>query len=169
MLVTTIDERTELRLLREQDAECVAAVTGDVSVVDALRWIRGLLDLHRDGKEIPCGVWVAGKMAGYVLLEVHDDGEGLLHYGLVPAYRGKGIATRACAALVEYAFTGLGLRALKSDPSVSNVASCRVAERLGFERVGTVPVHGKDGAAFDVARYRLTAEQWRARESPGDA
>jgi len=160
MLTQHIDHDVELRLLQEDDAESAAAVTDEVSPDETGRWIRGLLDLYRAGKEVPCAVCVAGEMAGYVLLEIHERGEGLRHYGLLPAYRGRGIATRACAALIEHAFTELGLSALKVDPPTANDRSCRVAERLGFVNVGIVQVPTERGQVSEVARYRLTAGQW---------
>ena len=161
--IHTTDQDIELRLLEEQDASTVAAVTGR-SPEGTRRWVRSLLDLEQAGKEVPCGVWVADEMAGYVLLEIHDNKEGLLHYGLVPAHRGKGIATRACAAMVGYAFSTLGLRALKIDPFADNVASCRVAERLGFAKTAIIEVPAEGGATATEARYRLTADQWRMRQ-----
>lgn len=163
MRIRTTEECTELRPLQEEDAATVAAVTGDVSPERAQGWIRTILGYEEAGREVACGVWVDGKMAGYVLLEIHDKREGLLHYGLVPAYRGQGIATRACAAMVGYAFLTLGLQALKVDPLADNVESCRVAERLGFVKVGIVQI-AEGGRPCDVVRYRLTAEQWGARQ-----
>lgn len=154
-----VNEQMELRLLEEYDAPLVAAITGD-SLARARAWIRGLRDLYQAGQEIPCGIWVGHKRAGYVLLEIHDHGEGLLHYGLVPPYRGQGVATRAGAALVEYAFSHQGLQVLKVDPPAAHVRSCRVAERLGFERVGTLCIADGEGGNYEVARYCLTRKEW---------
>jgi len=161
MLPKALDDHTQLRLTKEADAEALAAVTDDVSPEDTRRWVHSLLALHRDGVELPCAITVDGDVAGHALLEIHDNGEGLLHYGLRPAYRGRGLATRACEALVEEAFTALGLSALKIDPAADNAPSCAVAERLGFSRVGRQRIeNGADG--YTIARYRLTAAEWRA-------
>ncbi|KAK0624029.1 acyl-CoA N-acyltransferase [Immersiella caudata] len=58
-------------------------------------------------------------------------------------YRGRGIATAAARLLLQYAFRpqvegGLGLHRVEWHASTANTASIAVAEKLGFERIGTV-------------------------------
>ncbi|MEW6754202.1 MAG: GNAT family protein [Candidatus Latescibacterota bacterium] len=167
-VTVTGDPGTELRPMREGDATMVAAINEAGSVDSALRWVRSLLADQEAGREVACAVCVGGERVGYVLLEVHDHREGLLHYGLVPSHRGRGIATRACTAMVVHAFSTLGLEALKVDPYADNAPSCRVAERVGFTRVGTI-LSEEGGRRREIARYRLTAEQWRGLGGPDNA
>ncbi len=156
-----ITEDLELRLVNELDALAISEVTGDVSHEECLSWIRTLLDYHAKGEGIPCGIWVRGELAGYLILEIHANRNGLFHYGLLPAFRGQGWVTLACSFMVEYAFNELGLDVVKVDPLAANMASCRVAERIGFRRVGTMTVPSGDGGTLDIARYRLTAPEWQ--------
>jgi len=59
-----------------------------------------------------------------------------------PDARGAGVVTAAVGRLAEHCFGdpaagGLGLRRLFLTTAAGNAASCRVAERVGFSRVGT--------------------------------
>lgn len=65
------------------------------------------------------------------------------------ARNGRGLATRAVAAAIEIAFGELGLHRLEAGALVENIASQRVLEKNGFERIGLAP------------RYLLIAGAWR--------
>lgn len=158
--MTRIDEHAQLRLLAEDDAGALAAVTNLVSPEMARSWIRAILHFHESGRGRPYAIVVDGQTAGYALLEIHDNHEGLLHYGLVSEYRGRGLATRACLALVDEAFRNLGLHLLKIDPQTRNPSACRVAERAGFRRSSTYTVEESNGRVLEIARYRLDLASW---------
>ncbi|GLY53461.1 GNAT family N-acetyltransferase [Lentzea sp. NBRC 102530] len=57
---------------------------------------------------------------------------GWISYWTLEAARGRGIATRACRAVSEFAFGELGLFRLELAHRVDNPASCRVATGAGF-------------------------------------
>jgi ribosomal-protein-alanine N-acetyltransferase len=59
-----------------------------------------------------------------------------LGYGLVPAYRGRGYATEAARALIDWAFAHPAVRRATAECLRDNDASIRVLERLGMRRVG---------------------------------
>ena len=56
-------------------------------------------------------------------------------YCVVPAWRGRGVASRACALIVEQAWT-LGAAVIMADTESDNVASQRVLLRNGFRSAG---------------------------------
>lgn len=58
-------------------------------------------------------------------------------YGLIPAYRGRGLATEAARAMVAWAFTQPGVRRVIADCLADNPASARVLEKVGFARAGS--------------------------------
>ena len=62
---------------------------------------------------------------------------------------GRGLATRAVAAIIELAFGELALHRLEAATLVDNVASRRVLEKNRFDRVGLAP------------RYLQIAGAWR--------
>lgn len=74
---------------------------------------------------------------------LHDDGSGTstareLGYGIRPAARGRGLATAAVRALLDWAFTNTSLTAVMWRARVGNWASRRVAWACGFRVEGRV-------------------------------
>lgn len=61
-----------------------------------------------------------------------------LGYWLATAHTGQGLMTEAASALVTFAFEDLQLHRLQLQAAVENLASQRVAEKLGFRRMGRV-------------------------------
>ena len=85
------------------------------------------------------------ELAGFCGFRFIDESAAIeLLYGLLPEYRGRGLATEAARAALQYGFdTGLFVR-VYARTDVANLASVRVMERLGmkFERethVGALP------------------------------
>jgi ribosomal-protein-alanine N-acetyltransferase len=64
-------------------------------------------------------------------------GEGALGFYLAPAYWGRGLATEAGRALVNFGFQDLGLSKIVTAVQIGNGASIRVLEKLGFALVRT--------------------------------
>ena len=76
-------------------------------------------------------------------------------YFVLPAARGRGIATTIARALAEHAFS-LGVARVAAYVNVGNVASERVVERAGFTREGVVRSLPKpDGRRVDKTLYSL--------------
>ncbi|MGC4816214.1 GNAT family N-acetyltransferase [Micromonospora sp. DT63] len=75
------------------------------------------------------------------------EGSAQVSYWLLPAARGRGIATEALGALTRWSFTRAGLHRLALHHSTANGASCRVATRAGFavEGVARGSVRHADG------------------------
>lgn len=64
-----------------------------------------------------------------------DDGPlGELSYWLLPAARGRGLATAAVRAMASWAVAHTDLRGLVLDIEAANPASQRLAQRLGAQR-----------------------------------
>ncbi|HEY6219326.1 MAG TPA: GNAT family N-acetyltransferase [Gemmatimonadaceae bacterium] len=59
-------------------------------------------------------------------------GEAFLAYYIARPYWGRGIATEAAKAWVEYGFRTLTLKRIEAGIAARNVASLRVAEKAGF-------------------------------------
>jgi ribosomal-protein-alanine N-acetyltransferase len=55
-------------------------------------------------------------------------------YELLPQYQGMGLMQEALEAIINYAFTEIGLTALTAWTHKENVASSRLLERNGFKR-----------------------------------
>ena len=57
-------------------------------------------------------------------------------YWVSEEFAGKGIATRCCSRLIDHCFNDLNLHRFVLEASVENIASCRVAEKLGLRLEG---------------------------------
>jgi len=64
-------------------------------------------------------------------------GQGTLGFYLARAYWGKGLATEAGRAFVNFGFNELGLARIVTAIEIGNHASVRVVEKLGFSLVRT--------------------------------
>jgi RimJ/RimL family protein N-acetyltransferase len=81
----------------------------------------------------------AARVVGDIGFHSAPDGNGsvALGYGLVEAYRGKGIATEATQALVVWALRQPGVLEVCAETEVANAASQRVLVKSGFREVGS--------------------------------
>ncbi|NVO67176.1 GNAT family N-acetyltransferase [Methanofollis tationis] len=60
------------------------------------------------------------------------EGEVEIGYGVLPAFRGRGYATEAAAALIGWAFAHPEVRKVAAQADPQNRASVRVLEKIGF-------------------------------------
>jgi [ribosomal protein S5]-alanine N-acetyltransferase len=88
----------------------------------------------------------ARRLIGYCGLfyfsEVNGQPEIELGYRLARSAWGRGYATEAAIAVRDYAFTTLGIKRLVSIIDPSNIASIRVAEKLGMRFEAEVMFEG---------------------------
>jgi RimJ/RimL family protein N-acetyltransferase len=97
-----------------------------------------------------------------------QDGTPELGYWLGVPYWGKGYATEALHALIDYAFTDLGHAALQAGARVTNPASRRVLEKCGFQwtGVGLYRIRAINSSA-PIDRFRLERRVWSALKGWG--
>jgi RimJ/RimL family protein N-acetyltransferase len=89
-------------------------------------------------------------------------------YWLGVTYWGKGYATEAARAVIDYAFTGLDLPQLEAGARVSNPASRRVLEKCGFQWTGVILMRVRAlNSAAPVDRFRLDRRLWASIKSWG--
>jgi RimJ/RimL family protein N-acetyltransferase len=99
-------------------------------------WLERVAELWREGARATFAVADAAtdELLGSVGLRI-VDGNGQIGYWVLPAARGRGIATRALRLVCDWAFSrGFPRLQLLTEPE--NDASQRVAERAGFRREG---------------------------------
>jgi RimJ/RimL family protein N-acetyltransferase len=103
-----------------------------------------------------------GKVIGLLGLIRQDRGQAEMGWALGVAHRGRGYATEAARALMDYGFNSLGLHRIHADTSTDNVASWRVMERLGMRREGLLrgAVY-EEGKWVDRYVYGMFADEWR--------
>jgi ribosomal-protein-alanine N-acetyltransferase len=64
------------------------------------------------------------------------DGSVEIGYSVIPERRGRGYATEAARALVDWALDQPGVTVVVAGSDNDNVASIRMLERIGFARTG---------------------------------
>ena len=103
------------------------------------------------------------------LTQIEDEAPELGYWLGVP-YWGKGYATEALHALVDYAFADLGHDALQAGARVTNPASRRVLEKCGFQwtGVGLYRIRAINSSA-PIDRFRLERRVWSALKGWGRA
>jgi ribosomal-protein-alanine N-acetyltransferase len=87
--------------------------------------------------------------AGFLRLE--GDVPGLI-YGVHPDCCGKGYATEAASAVLDYALGSLAVPLVRADVDEPNVISVRVLEKLGLRRTGHAVVAGRPLLYYEKSR-----------------
>ena len=133
-------------------------VPGAFTEQAAKAWINRTRQRAEDGTAIVLAIVEAGEQfpAGMVGLFGLDRGDASarLGYWLVNDARGRGLATAAARALAVWAFERLELSEVVIDREASNIASARVAEKLGaIETEAQLVVY--HGAEVELIRYVL--------------
>jgi ribosomal-protein-serine acetyltransferase len=178
-LIIHVDNQTELRLLREDDAEALFALVdtnreylrhwlpwldSTVAVEDELAYIRLARENYQEDQGISCAIHYQGQLVGtigfHTIKWLHRFAE--IGYMLGEQFQGKGIMTNACRALIVYGFAELGLNKVVIQCATGNTRSCAIPQRLGFTREG---VHRQEGWQYDhyvdLVYYGLLASEWR--------
>lgn len=165
-------ERLVLRMFRESDTDAYAEMLGDAEV---MRFLGGKTMSRQEAWRNMAMVLGHWQLRGYGFWAVEErasselvgrvgcwepEGWPSLEVGwtLRRAYWGRGYATEAARASMEYAFGTLGQTRVISLIDPDNANSIRVAERLGERPEGEWAVFG-----MKVVIYGIDRETWRAR------
>ncbi|MBP1157401.1 MULTISPECIES: GNAT family protein [unclassified Paenibacillus] len=182
-----VDHEVQLKLLEPGDAEVMFRLTNanrsylrewmawidsTKSSQDSRSFIESARTRWSKGEGITAGILFRGELCGTIdhhalsRLNRHTS----IGYWLGESYQGRGIMTRACRAMVSYAFDelGLGLHRVEIRAGVDNLKSRAVPERLGFTFEG-VARGGQRlyGRYIDLAVYGILAEEWDLASGTG--
>ena len=95
----------------------------------------------------------------------HSMSYAEIGYGVAEHRQGAGIATAAVNLLVQKSFSESPLRKLVAYVHDQNVASCRVLEKAGFVREGTLREHYLiNGVPENEILFGLLKHEWEARQ-----
>jgi RimJ/RimL family protein N-acetyltransferase len=151
---TLTTDRLVLRALRASDWDAYAAMNADPAV---RQWLGGnILSREQAWQQIESflGGWA---LRGYGIFAVEADGcfagrVGLIHFldwpepelswTIARPFWGRGLATEAAEAARQWAFATLRRDRLVSYIRPENIASQRVAEKLGAVRDGQIALRG---------------------------
>ncbi|HLT11249.1 MAG TPA: GNAT family N-acetyltransferase [Micromonosporaceae bacterium] len=116
--------------------------------------------------------WLAGERADFTIRDAATGAfageiglyywgfrtsEAMTGYSMLPAWRGRGYATRAVRLLARWAFSHVGIARLVAGTAPWNEASQRVLARAGFQREGyeRSRLPGPDGTRVDNLVWSL--------------
>jgi RimJ/RimL family protein N-acetyltransferase len=100
----------------------------------------------------------------WINLSATDAATGSVGYWLLPASRGRGLATRAVRLLVPWARRAMGLGQIRLVTQSANQRAQAVAARSGFRVVGTVSRPSEvDGRTVDFTVFAWSAEDTNPR------
>jgi RimJ/RimL family protein N-acetyltransferase len=132
-------------------------------VAMSAQWPRGEVNLVMELAQ-------TGRAIGAIRLSIQSKADRTADFGytLNRDYWRQGFGTEAASAIVETAFTTLGLHRVFATCDTLNVGSYGIMEKLGMRREGTLRQdQNVRGRWRDTHVYALLAEEWAARRAEG--
>jgi ribosomal-protein-serine acetyltransferase len=139
-------------------------VTDDYSIDTARDFIKTNLVEFAENNTFAVAVALNEKIVGTIGLHHLDSANKSVQIGywLDKQAQGKGLATRCCRVLINYAFEDLGLNRIQINCNVENAKSRAIPEKLGFRLEGILrQVEWLNNDFRDWAIYAMLAEDWK--------
>jgi RimJ/RimL family protein N-acetyltransferase len=142
-------------------AHWIPVIPSPYTEEDALGFVRGEVP---GAPEHSFAITVDESVVGAIGMGVNSHGyRGAIGYWIAAPARGRGICTRALRRLSRWGLDDLELKRLELITDPDNVASQRVAEKVGFTREGVLRshlMHG-DGRLRDSVMFSLLPGELR--------
>lgn len=166
------------RLARMEDAPGLFALLSDPAVHAPIyslprplteRSVEDFIELHILEREVGVGLLFVreggdGQIMGYSDVQVWPEfAAGELGGALHPSLHGQGSGARGAAASFGWMFGTLGLSLLCETAALDNVATQRLLDGLGFQRMGEVTSTRSDGTTRASLVWEMTRADWEAR------
>jgi RimJ/RimL family protein N-acetyltransferase len=176
-------ERLRLRRSAPEDAGAISAYRSDPEVHRMQGWertdpegVRAEIEEMVPRRPGEPGGWVQftvedradGSLVGDVGLSPADGEPGVIKVGYTidPRFQGRGYATEAVAALVDYSFGTLEATVVRAYAGAENTPSIRVMEKVGMRLIERF--HGSDGGErWTGVRYEVARDERAAAEPQG--
>jgi ribosomal-protein-alanine N-acetyltransferase len=179
---TLITERLALRPFVESDVSEVARLADDPVIsrntrliphpyeeAHAKAWIAAQKREHRSGAGTVFAVTIrgAGTLAGSVGLAINREyNNAELGYWIGREFWGRGYATEAARAVVDFGFSELSLNKIHAGHFADNPASGSVLEKIGMTNEGYLRKHVFRGETFrDLVLFGILRETWDRRRA----
>lgn len=156
----------EHRAMTLQDAEAFFALNSNVEVMrhtgepplQSLDDARNAIENYPDFERFGYGRWRCflkdtETMIGFCGLKCLDDLRCVdVGFRFLPEYWGRGFATQACRASLEYGFEVIGLERIVGLVLPENPASSRVLEKCGMRNMGQFEYEEFEPYLFEITR-----------------
>ncbi len=179
--IIPVDAELELRILEEWDAQELFSlidrnraylrqwlpwVDYETAVEDSRSFVRRSLQSYLDNEGFTMGIRFWGQLAGVIGYHPVNwpNRKVEIGYWLGADFQGKGIMTRACYAVVQYAFEKLLLNRVTILCATGNLRSRAIPERLGFTQEGTMrEAEWLYDHFVDLVVYSMLAREWTGK------
>jgi RimJ/RimL family protein N-acetyltransferase len=159
-----VTERLVLRPVDSGDLEPLQAIWSDSLVMrhmgagtrDAAQSLKRLQELIEHQSRHGFGKWVAieratGDLIGYCGIELYEGGPDVeLGFCFARSAWGRGYATEAARAWLNYGFGALGFARVIGVVKPANTASHRVLEKVGMTKAGPIQLAGSDWLLYET-------------------
>lgn len=173
--------RLLLRPFRSEDAFDLQQLANDRAIADttisiphsyelqyAQQWIAKHKDEYDQKQAVHFAIVLQDSQKLIGATELRDiDLEHLqaeLGFWIARSWWGKGFASEAAEAAIEYGFNQLGIHRIYAHHMVRNTASERILEKLGFRQEGLMIGRTRKWGIFeDVVLRAITGPEWTTR------
>lgn len=173
-----IDDETELRLHEERYAEAFFQLIDrnreylrqwmewldyEQSVEDTRAFMKDTRLQFANNQGLTTGIWYRGQIVGTIGMHALDwiDRKVEIGYWLSADQQGKGLMTKACKTLVNYAFGEYQLNRVEIHCATGNTRSRAIPERLGFTQEGILrQSEWMYDHYLDMVIYGMLASEW---------
>lgn len=159
--------QTDPRYLRFYDREGVSEREAQSFVAAFLLWQE---EPVRSRVQLAVTLAATGELVGNVGLRRDTPGEPVADagYEIAPAHWGRGYATEAARAMLDWGFGVWGLERVHAHCLAENAASAAVLRRLGMREEGRLREHERfKGRFWDVLLFGILRAEWRPGAASG--
>ncbi len=174
-----VENNVELRLYEPHHAEELNALVernfdhikkwsawlkDDRSIENTHAFIKRNLKQFAENERFAVGIWHKNEMAGQIEYNYLDRKNRKTEIGfwLGESFQGKGLATKSCRVLIDYAFNELKLNRVEMRCGAENTKSRKIAGKLGFREEGVICQSEWLRDRFvDFVIYGMLANDWQ--------
>lgn len=174
-----LNDEIKLRFIEERHAEEFFALVkknqerllvwcpwlDEVETLEKTRlFVRKKLQRFADGNGFTAGFFEKDSLIGVIALEYVDwaNKQTEIGYWLSAETEGKGLITKACSILIDYAFSELQLNRIQIRCAAENIRSRAIPEKLGFRQEGVLRQAEKLHDRFvDLVVYGMLEDEWK--------
>ena len=173
-----VDKETQLRLHEERYAgeyfaliernraylqEWMPWASYENSLEDIKAYMKHTLLQFANNEGLQTGIWHHNRLVGSIGYPSLDwaDSKVEIGYWIDASMQKKGLVTKACKLLVNYAFDQYHLNKVEIHCATGNTRSRAIPERLGFTQEGIIRQAEKcNGRYHDIVVYGMLASEW---------
>jgi ribosomal-protein-serine acetyltransferase len=111
------------------------------------------------------GIWHGDELVGGTVFRTFSVAARTCELGvwIAPEHAGRGLVTRACTAMIDWAVHDRGIVRVEWRADTSNTRSIAVAKRLGMRCEGVLRAAAwSRGRPVDVELWAVLAQEWRS-------